>query len=193
MENIVINKKEYTPIEELGENLLLVSRDGVKYVVRWLGIKTGAFSDFKYAMKKMKTSRVSSPAIYALDKKTGYALIQYIDGPTMYDELHDHDFEDEVYQQLFEINWLARKAMMQLDFNPQNFRIMDGKIYYIPFTFDFYKKSNDFVEKDLRLWFYTKEFENLLTENGQLLDHKRLLPDFDLNKKIVLTVVKYYR
>lgn len=193
MENIIIKKKEYTPIKELGENLLLVEKDGVKYVVRWLGIKTGAFSDFKYAMKKMKTSRVASPEIYVLDKKTGYALMQYIDGPTAYDELIDHDFDDNIYQQLFEMNWFARKAMMQLDFNPQNFRIMNDKLYYIPFTFDFYKKSNDFVEKDLRLWFYTKEFEKLLTENGHLLKHDRLLSDFELNKKIVLTVVKYYR
>ncbi|MBE6136405.1 MAG: hypothetical protein E7181_03965 [Erysipelotrichaceae bacterium] len=193
MENIVIKKKEYTPIKELGENLLLVQREGKKYVVRWLGIKTNAFSDFKYAMKRMKTSNVASPEVYYLDKKTGYALMHYVDGPTMYEELIDHDFDDDVYVQLFNIQWMARKSMMQLDYNPQNFRIENGKIYYIPFTFDFYKKSNDFVEKDLRLWFYTKEFEKMLTENGQLLQHSRLLPDFDLNKKMVLTVVKYYR
>ena len=193
MDNIIIKKNEYTPIKELGENLMLVEREGKKYVVRWLGIKTNAFSDFKYAMKRMKTSNVTSPEVYYMDKKTGYALMQYIDGPTMYEELIDHDFDDDIYQQLFNINWNARRAMMQLDFNPQNFRIDNGKIYYIPFTFDFYKKSDDFVEKDLRLWFYTKEFEKLLTKNGQLLQHQRLLPDFELNKKIVLTVVKYYR
>jgi len=68
-----------------------------------------------------------------------------------------------------------------------------NRFSHFQFTFDFYKKSNDFVEKDLRLWFYTKEFEKMLTENGQLLQHSRLLPDFDLNKKMVLTVVKYYR
>ena len=193
MEKIIIKKNEYTPIKELGENLLLVEREGQKYVVRWLGVKTEAFSDFKYAMKKMQTSNVASPKVICLDKKTGYALIQYIDGPTMFEELIDHDFNDDVYQQLFNINWMARKAMMQLDFNPQNFRIENGKIYYIPFTFGFYQKNNDFVEKDLRLWFYTKEFEKLLLENGQSLQKSRLLADFNLNKKIVLTVVKYYR
>lgn len=193
MENIVIKKKEYTPIKELSDNLLLVERDGVKYVVKWLGIKTPAFSDFKYASKRLLAANVRIPKVFVIDKKTGYALMEYIDGPTMYEELIDHDFTDNIYQQLFDINWLARKSILQLDFNPQNFRIMNGKIYYIAFTFDLYKKSNDFVEKDIRLWFYTKEFEKMLAENGQLLKHSRLLPDYELNKKIVLTVVKYYR
>ena len=193
MEPVIIKKKEYTPIEELGENLLLAERDGVKYVIRYLGIKTQAFSDFKYASKRMKASNVSSPKVYIIDKKTGCAVMQYIDGKTMFDELLDHDFDDNIYQQLFDINWMARKSMLQLDFNPRNFRIENGRIYYIPFTFTLYKKSNDFVEKDLRLWFYTKEFEKLLIDEGILLQKSRLLPDYELNKKIVLTVVKYYR
>ena len=193
MENIVIKKNEYTPIKELGENLLLVEREGKKYVVRWLGIKTDAFSDFKYAMKRMKTSNVASPEVYFIDKKTGYALMQYVDGPTMFEELIAHDFDDNVYQQLFTIHWNARKSMLELNYNPQNFRIEHGKVYYMPFTFGFYQKNNDFVEKDLRLWFYTKEFEKLLAENKQPLQKSRLLQDFELNKKIVLTVVKYYK
>ena len=94
-------------------------------------------------------------------------------------ELIDHDFDDNVYIQLFNINWNARKMMLQLDFNPRNFRIQNGKIYYIPFIFDLYKKSNDFTEKDLRLWFYTKEFEELLRNEGILLQHSRLLNDYE--------------
>lgn len=193
MENVIIKKKEYTPIKELGENLLLAENDGKKYVIKFLGVKTDAFSDFKYASKRMKTANISSPAVYCIDKKSGCAVMQYIDGPTMFDELIDHDFDDSVYQQIFNINWCARRMMIQLDFNPHNFRIENGKIYYIPFTFDFYKKENDFSQKDLRLWFYTKEFEELLRNEGILLQHSRLLNDFEMNKKIVLTVVKYYR
>ena len=193
MEPVIIKKKEYTPIKELGENLLLAERDGVKYVIRFLGVKTDAFSDFKYATKRIKTANVSAPEVYCIDKKTGCAVMQYIDGPTMFEELIDHDFDDNIYIQLFNINWNARKMMLQLDFNPRNFRIQNGKIYYIPFIFDLYKKSNDFTEKDLRLWFYTKEFEELLRNEGILLQHSRLLNDYELNKKIVLTVVKYYR
>ena len=193
MEPVVIKKKEYTPIKELGENLLLAENDGKKYVIRFLGIKTDAFSDFKYSSKRMKTANISSPEVYCIDKKTGCAVMQYIDGPTMFEELVDHDFDDNIYQQIFLINWNARRMMLQLDFNPRNFRIQNGKIYYIPFTFDFYKKENDFTENDLRLWFYTKEFEELLRNDGILLQHSRLLNDYELNKKIVLTVVKYYR
>ena len=193
MEKVIIKKKEYTPIEELGENLLLAENNGVKYVIRFLGIKTDAFSDYKYSSKRMKTANISSPEVYCIDKKTGCAVMQYIDGPTMFDELVDHDFDDNIYQQIFNINWCARRMMLQLDFNPHNFRIQNGKIYYIPFTFDFYKKENDFSQKDLRLWFYTKELEELLRNDGILLQHSRLLNDYELNKKIVLTVVKYYR
>ena len=193
MEKVIIKKKEYNPIEELGEHTLLAENDGKKYIIKYLGVKTLAFSDFKYATKRIKAANVSSPKVVIIDKKTGCAVLEYIDGRTMYEELIDHDFDDNIYEQLFEMNWVARRSMLQLNFNPHNFRYSDGKIYYMPFTFDIYKRSNDFTENDLRLWFYTKEFEKLLINDGINLQKSRLLPDFELNKKIVLTVVKYYK
>lgn len=193
MENIVIKKKEYTPIKELGDNTLLVENNGKKYVVKYLGIKTKAFDDFKYAVKRMKTCNVSVPEVFIIDKKTGYALLQYIYGKTVFEELIEHDLEEDIYAQAFFQNWLARKALIQLDFNPHNFRIMDGKLFYMPFTFSIYKKENDFSQTDLRLWFYTKEFEELLRNEEISLQKSRLLNDYEMNKKLVLTVVKYYR
>ena len=193
MDNILIKKKEYTPVKELGENTLLVKKDDVLYVVKWLGVKTRAFSDFKYSTKRMTTCNVRTPKVLILDKKTGYALLEYVDGKTAYEELIEHDFEEDIYSQLFNMNWLARRNMMQLDFNPQNFRIANGKLYYMPFTFGLYDRKKDFTENDLRLWFYTKEFRELIAKDGLLFDKSRMLPDYEINKKLVLTVVKFYR
>ena len=191
--SIIIKRKEYQIIEEINDFMAVATRDGTKYFIRFLGVKTKAFDDFKYASKRFKAANIPSPKVFVIDKKSGCAVTEYIDGPTIYDELIKHDLDDHIYEQLFQMNWYARTSMMQLDFNPQNFRLMNDKLYYLPFTFQQYIRSKDFTENDIKLWFYTNEFRDILKNNGVLLDKSRIISDYEMNKKIVLTVVKYFR
>jgi hypothetical protein len=55
-----------------------------------------------------------------------------------------------------------------------------------------YKEEENFINKYVKLWFYTQEFVNLLKEKNLPIDHSRLQAEYAINKQIVLTTVKYY-
>lgn len=193
MEDIfVIKKKEYKNEEVISEFLFKVSCEGKFYIVRDLGAKTIVFKNFRYANKRLSSSGIKVPKVF-MDKKQGLAVIEYIDGPTAFEELINHDFDDNIYEQLFTMNWKARVNGLQLDFNPQNFRIVDGILYYISFTFDRYIRAEDFSQNTFRLWMYTKDFREKLINEGIEIDKSRILSEFEENKKLVLTVVKNFK
>ena len=82
---------------------------------------------------------------------------------------------------------------MTLDYEPDKWMLVDGKLYYIYPSFIMYSKEKDLADKYIRLWFNTKELANYLAKLGVFYDKSRLKEDFQTNKQIVLTVCKYYR
>lgn len=96
-------------------------------------------------------------------------------------------------EQVFIANFKARVNRIRLDFDPTNFIYKDGKLYYLPFTFTEYVRDADFTQKEIRLYFYTKEFKEFLISKGLPIDQSRLKNEYERNKEIVLTVVKYFR
>ena len=116
-----------------------------------------------------------------------------IKGETIFEELCKHDLDEKIIEQAFLLNYKTRINRIRLDFNPDKFIYRDNKLYYLPFTFTEYIRDEDFTQKEIRLWFYTNEFKNLLIEKGLPLDKSRLKNEYERNKEIVLTVVKYFR
>lgn len=193
MDITIVKKKEYEVLETLGKDVYLVTREGKKYIVRTFAPASGTFYNFLYANKMLKASGVRIPKMFAKDKKTGNILLEYIEGETVFDQLIKGPLSDEIFEDAFTQNWRARINRILLDFNPLNFRMYEGKLVYTPFIISQYVKEKDFSQTDIRLWFYTREFKELLITNGLPIDQSRLKNEYEQNKEIVLTVIKHYR
>lgn len=193
MDTIQIKKEQYEVIERINSYQLRVKKDDKEYLAYDFTENREGFFDFKFANKRLKACGLAIPQVYALDKKTFRALVEDVKGPTVFDELCDHDLDEKIIEQAFIMNYKARTNRIRLDFDPRKFVLRDDKVYYMPFTFTNYVREEDFTQKELRLWFYTNEFKNLLIELGLPVDKSRLKNEYERNKEIVLLVVKYFR
>lgn len=193
IEEILVKKNTYKVEEELNSFSLLVSKDDKKYVVYNFTGQYIAFDNFKFAAKRLKNCGIITPKVLEIDKKNYRVLAEYIEGPTAFEMIAENELEDSILEQVFNNNFRARYNHLRLDFNPEKFRIRDGKLIYMPFTFTKYIREEDFTEKEIRLWFYTKEFVEELRKIGLPQNDKRLMNEFQRNKQIVLTVVKYFK
>lgn len=193
MDTIEIKKETYQVIERINSYLLKVSKDEKEYLAYDFSNNPEAFFDFKFAAKRFKSAGILTPKVIEIDKKSHRALVEYLDGEVAFDILRNKDIDEKIIEQLFFANYKARINAMRLDFNPKKFIIKDEKLYYTPFTFTNYVRDEDFTQKEIRLWFYTNEFRDLLIKEGLPIDKSRLKNEFERNKEIVLTVVKYFR
>ena len=192
MDTIVIKKESYQVIDRINSYLLKVKKEEKEYLVYDFSNNPEAFFDFKFAVKRFKSAGLLTPIVLEIDKKSHRALVEYLDGVTAFDLLREKDIDEKFIDQLFLANYKARINRMRLDFNPKKFIIQDDKLYYTPFTFTNYVRDEDFTQKEIRLWFYTNEFRDLLIKEGLPIDKSRLKNEFERNKEIVLTVVKYF-
>jgi len=193
METILVKKESYQVIDRINSYLLKVKKEEKEYLVYDFSNNPEAFFDFKFAVKRFKSAGLLTPIVLAIDKKSHRALVEYLDGVTAFDLLREKDIDEKIIDQLFLANYKARINSMRLDFNPKKFIIKEDKLYYTPFTFTNYVRDEDFTQKEIRLWFYTNEFRDLLIAEGLPIDKSRLKNEFERNKEIVLTVVKYFR
>ena len=193
MENIEIKKKTYQIIERINSYLLKVKDEDKEYLCYDFNDNKEGFFDFKFAYKRLKGCGLTLPIVYALDKKNYRALVELIEGATIFEELCNHDLDEKVIEEVFNANYKARMNRLRLDFDPHKFIYKNEKLYYLPFTFTSYIRDEDFTQKELRLWFYTNEFKKLLIDSGLPIDQSRLKNEYERNKEIVLLVVKYFK
>lgn len=193
METLLIKKKEYEIVKEYDEHSLKVSLDGKFYYAMLLGYKTLAYSNFMYAYKRLYNANVSMPKRLVVDKKKGIVLLEFIGGPTVFDDLCEKDLDDAYYEQVFSMNWLAKRCGLQLDFDPHNFKLYENRLYYLSYTFDVYRRDLDFSSNQAKYWFYTKEFRQVLIDNHVDLDKSRIKTDFESNREMVLKIVQFYK
>ena len=80
-----------------------------------------------------------------------------------------------------------------LDYKPDNFKFVNGKLYYLPFVVSKFINNESFIQKDMLLWFFTKDLIKYCHDKGIDVDQSRLKSDYETNKNIALMTVKYYR
>jgi len=193
MDKIVVKKKEYEILEEVSSYIYKVKRDDIEYLVYHFENKKEDFDNFKFAQKRLKNCGVTTPKVLEIDKKAMCFLVETYKNETVFDMLLKEDLDEKIIEEAFVLNYKARVNKIKLDFNPQNFVWDNNVLLYTPFTFTTYNREEDFSQKELFLWFYTKEFEKYLKEKNIPLQKKRLINDFERNKQIVLLTVKYFR
>ena len=193
MEEIIkVGKKEFKVLEQLSDNSFKVERKNKIFFLKQFSANFGNYQYFIEHRKRFQNSGVKSPKIILKDKKSLTILTEYVEGENVLELLYKDPLDEEIYKQMFKMNYLARTSKMNLDFDPSNYVFSNGKLYYFGLKYFDYKEEDNFVQKGIRLWFYTKEFSNLLLEKGHQIDKSRLKEDYAINKEIVLMTVKYY-
>ena len=193
MQQFEIKRKFFEVLEKMGDRSYKVSRKNDIYFLKDFGKEKKEFEDFIERTNKFKMCGVKTPKIYTYDKNSHLVVMEFIDGSFMSEILSVSDPSEEIYQKLFEAFWLAKIDKMYLDYKPGNFKLYNNKLYYLPFVFTAFSSNDDFLQRDLKLWFPTEELAKYLGFAGFSFDRKRIKNEYELNKSMALMSVKYYR
>ena len=192
-EFIEIKRKEFEILEPMGDRSFKAQRKGQLYFIKKFEDDAKGFDQFVDAEHRLRVSGVANPKCYLYDKKLRIAVIEFIEGETCFEKLLGGELEEQNIEMLFKTFWYARNDRLALDYSPQNFKYVNGKLYYLPFKYEKFVSNETFIQKDIRLWFFTKEFIQYCHSLGVDVNTSLLKSDYETNKNIALMTVKYYR
>lgn len=193
MEEKICKKRSYQVVEALDEFNFVVERKKKRFLFVDYQNRSDEFQLFVLAYKKLKTTGIRIPKVYRIDIKNQNVVMECVIGPTALDVLIEHDLDDSYYEQIFILAWSAKVEELMLDFDPKNFIMHDGLLYYVGFKFSVYDPKNPFQLNAIYYWFYTKQFVEYLKEHNLPYDQSRLKDEYSINREIALKIVKYYR
>lgn len=191
MEIYEIKRREFEVLETIGENSKKLTRKNKIYFLKH-------YADAKEMdkaltiNKKFSSSGIQVPDVRYINKKTNDVLYDYIDGKCPLEDLQFGDLSEEVYEELFKMYWRCKQEKITLNFNPLNFCFSNGKLYYFSTEYNKFESQEVFLNKDVRMWFYSKELVSILKQNG-LKTEGTLEEEYATNKRITLMCVKHYR
>ncbi len=191
MDTIIVKKKSFNVVEQIDENNYKAERKGKTYLVRTFSDEP-TFSHFVSDNKILKNTGVPVYRQRVVDKKTYKIAFDYIEGENVLDLILAGKMNEKVYEQIFLVNYLAKTNQIALDWDPVKWMFTGEKVIYLDTYSEPLTKENPFHEKGVYLWFYTKQLEEYLISKGIPLKKELRKPDFEINKEIVLTTVKYY-
>lgn len=193
-EIIEIKRKEFVVLSSLSENQKIVERKGKTYLMVDYSSNKEAFQQYITSENKLRTSGIRIPKLYLYDKNKMLVVKDYIEGEVVLDLLIKEDLKDEIFEEIFTINFMMKRNKIKLDYDPINFRFYNGKLYYLSDFCKAFDEKSSFEKEGIFLWFYSPDFVTYLSKKGLPVDQKRIskVPGY-LNKQIALTVVKYYR
>ena len=103
METIEVKRKQYEILERLSSYQVKVKDEDKTYVVYDFSNNREGFLDFKFAYKRLKNSGVTTPTVYKIDKKLSRAVVEYLPGSTIFDDLVDHDLDEKIIESGFHL------------------------------------------------------------------------------------------
>ena len=192
-EIIEIKRKEYEVIEQIGDHSFKVERKGQFYFMKKFEDDPAGFEKFVDAEHSLRVSGVTNPKCFLYDKKLRIVILEYVEGESCFDLLLKEDLPETIIELMFKTFWYAKNDRLALDYSPKNFVFSNGKLYYLPFICGRFTYNEQFVQKDIMLWFFTKDFIKYCHSLGIDVDQSRLKSDYETNKNIALMTVKYYR
>ena len=193
VEEIEIKRKVYQVVEQIGERTFKVERKGEYFFLKKFDDDKAGFQDFVDCEHRLRVSGVTNPKCFLYDKNLRWAVIEYVEGDNCLDLLKEGSLSEQILELMFKTFWYARNDGMELDMKPDNFVYTNGKLYYLPFKYKRFVSKDNFVQKDLRLWFFTKEFVKYCHDKGIDVDQSLVKSDYETNKNMLLMVAKHYR
>ncbi len=193
MEFFEIKRKIFEVEEKIGERTYRVVRNGKVFFLKDFENDKKGFEEYVDTEWRLNSTGIPHPKIYAYDKNELVVVSEYIDGPTVLEDLMKQDLSDEYFINVFKANWFSKKGKLPIDFDPELWKMVNGKLYYLGPVSGTMDDKSYFEKAPMRLWYYTKDFAKYLIRKGLSVDKTRV-PDNEaaINKQMALTVVKYY-
>ena len=188
-----LKEKSLKSSKKIGDRSYKVERKGKVYFLKKFENDIKGFQAVIKNQEILRNSGYTMPKVYMWDKNVNIFVTDYIDGVNVFDILCKEDLSEKILEGVFMMSWYAKKSRNYIDFDPINFKFADDKLYYLPFKMVDYDSKRDFLVKDLPYWFFTKDFVKLAHSRQVEVDTSRLLGDFEMNKKMTLIAIKYYR
>ena len=193
MSEIKIKHRIFEKVKDLTDDSFLATYKGQEYEVFKFDYKTEAGDALMYSLMRIKNAGIKAPKLFWIDKKTGYAVREYLQGESVMELISKENIPEDLYRQLFLNEYLAKVNKMTLNYEPDKWIIKDGTLYYMLPQFIIYNEDKDLVKKYLRLWFPTKELAQYLANHNLSFDRTRLKEELATNKELVLLVCKFYK
>lgn len=191
-EIIEIKRKEFEVLEQIGEHSFKVSRKDKIYFLKKYTNKDD-FKRFVDNQHRLKITAIDIPKVYLFDKNQMISVVEFIEGKTMLEVLAEGDITNEnIFKALYLAEWYMRREKMRIDFHPENFIYTGKKLVFLPFEYGSFEPNYNFVNKDLRWWFPTKEFKEYAESKGYSPNPSRFTNEYLVNKQMALMTVKYY-
>lgn len=188
MENIKIKRKEFEVLEIVSKDTFKGSYKNKTYFIK----KYNPDSEKFRMLRKIYKSNISLPKIERLDKKSGFVAFEWLDGQLVSDYILEHDFDENIYKQIFKNSYSARVAGLNLDYSLDKWMLYNDTLFYVSEYCEKYDPKNDFTKWKMREWFFTKELADFYRNKGILFDKNRIKGEFSANKEMVLMTCKYY-
>ena len=193
MNSITVKRHELEIIEIIKNNSFKCTYKNKEYFVKKYDLeKSESRSRFNGAVKLQK-SAVNTSKLLLVDKKQGILVFEWLEGTLVSDYILDHDFDENIYRQIFQNSYMARAMKLNLDFSLNQWMLVNNKLFYVSDFCDDYRPENDFTKKQLRLWFLSKDLSKFYENTGVLFDKNRVKDDFTVNKEMVLMTCKFYQ
>ena len=193
MEEIKIKHHIFNKIEQISENSFIGVFKNKKYYINKFEPHTESGDEISYSVSRIKSAGIKSPKLFALDKKHGYIVREFIEGESVMEMIAKTDLPEDIYHKLFINAYMAKINRMTLNYEPDKWIVKDNELYYVYPHFIIYDEEKDLVKRYLRLWFNTKELVQFLNKHDLSFDKTRLKDEYVTNKEIVLMTVKHYR
>lgn len=192
MSTLKIKHREFEIIELISDNICKCSFKNKQYIISKIDINDSFYKDKLYYLNKLKNSGVKQPKLFLVDKNQGYVVREYLDGVNLFDYILDHDFDENIYKQVYFNSYQARLSGINLDFNLKAWTIVGDNLYYSSLSCEKYDPNKDFTKKMVRQWFLSEELADYFKNNGVLMDKSRIKDEKEVNKEMVLMTCKYY-
>ena len=192
MDSIVIKRKTYDIVEIISDNIFKCSFKNNVYIIQKIDSSKLDYKDQIKAIIKLSRTGVKQPKLVAIDKKQGFIVKENINGTSLFDYILDHDFDEQIYRQIFLNAYYARIAGINLDYDLKSWIYSEGVLYYNSLFTEKYKPEFDFTKQKIRLWFMSEELRKYYEKNGVLIDKSRIKEEYSVNKEMVLMTCKYY-
>lgn len=193
MEIVKVKGQKWDILDKLSDDVYKVQRKKKIGILKKFDSKSDAFSNFLENYKRLKIASVRMGKVFAIDKKQKIVIFEFLDGEIVFDTLLKHDLDDLYFGEIFEQEWLARYEKITLNLYPDNWMLVNKKLYYLPFVYyDGVDEEKTFEKYYIRFWFFTKDFIKYAKEKGIDVDTSRLKQEYELNKEMVLVSIKHH-
>lgn len=193
MEYFEIKRKIFEVKEKIGERSYLANRKGKIYFLKDFENDKKGFERYIATESKLNVTGIAHPKIYAYDKNLLLVASEFIEGSNVLDDLMKNDLSERYFELVFKANWFVKKEKLGISYDPILWKLSNDKLFYLGSLNNNFDENTSFEKQSMWLWFYSKEFAKYLIKNSLPVNKGRINDnEAALNKKIALTVVKYY-